>query len=97
MSFDTYVIDENAARSDMMKIGQARQKLQQARNTLKHLNEEAEGMQGQTGAAIAEKSQELMMRIDQLSRRLQASVELLNQTVSHYQSIDAWHADWFRK
>ena len=41
MSFDTYVIDENAARSDMMKIGQARQKLQQARNTLKHLNEEA--------------------------------------------------------
>ena len=54
-------------------------------------------MQGQTGAAIAEKSQELMMRIDQLSRRLQASVELLNQTVSHYQSIDAWHAGRFRR
>lgn len=89
---DTYVIDEDVARSDMAKMKQAISHLQQARQTIVRLMNEAEAMQGQTGAAIAEKAQELQVRIDRLTRQLQNSISLLNSTVIHYQQLDDAHA-----
>lgn len=97
MSMDTYVIDEAAARSDMAKISQAAQLLKQARQAVSQLLSSAEGMQGQTGSAIAEKAQELQHRIDLLTRQLQTSVALLNSTVVHYQQLDATHAARIRR
>ena len=97
MPMDTYVIDEAAARSDMAKISQAAQLLKQARQAVSQLLSSAEGMQGQTGSAIAEKTQELQHRIDLLTRQLQTSVALLNSTVVHYQQLDAAHAVRIRR
>ena len=92
MSFDTYIIDESAARSDITKMTQAISHLNQARRSVNQLLVEAQNMQGQTGMAIAEKAQELQTRIDRLTRQLQTSIELLNRTVAHYQQLDAEHA-----
>lgn len=97
MSMDTYVIDEAAARSDMAKMRQAIQHLNQARQTVTQLLTEAESMQGQTGQAIAEKAQELQYRIDRLTRQLQNSIRLLNSTVAHYQQLDDAHAARIRQ
>lgn len=89
---DTYIIDEAVARSDMAKMNQAIAHLKQARQTVTQLMNEAETMQGQTGAAIVEKAQELQHRIDRLTRQLQNSVSLLGSTVAHYQQLDDTHA-----
>lgn len=97
MSFDTYVIDEGVAQSDMAKMNQAIQLLKQARQTITQLMNSAESMQGQTGNAIVEKAQELQTRIDLLIRQLQTSVSLLNRTVVHYQQIDNAHAVRIRR
>lgn len=97
MSMDTYVIDEAVARSDMAKMEQAIAHLKQARQAIVRLMNEGEGMQGQTGTAIVEKSQELLQRIDRLSRQLQNSVSLLGSTVAHYQQIDDAHAARIRR
>ena len=94
---DTYVIDEGVARSDMAKMNQAISDLQQARQTIAQLINEAEAMQGQTGAAILEKAQELQARIDRLTRQLQTSVQLLGSAVEHYQQIDDAHAAKIRR
>jgi ElaB/YqjD/DUF883 family membrane-anchored ribosome-binding protein len=96
-NMDTYVIDEAVARSDMAKMNQAVSHLQQARQTVVRLMNEAETMQGQTGAAIVEKAQELQVRIDRLTRQLQNSVQLLGSTVAHYQHIDDAHAEKIRR
>lgn len=96
MNFDTYVIDEGVARSDMSKMSQAIQHLNQARRTVTQLMSEAQGMQGQTGMAIAEKAQELQYRIDKLTRQLQTSISLLNSAVVHYQQLDNEHASKIR-
>ena len=97
MHFDTYVIDEAVARSDMAKMNQAIQHLNQARRTVTQLLTEAQTMQGQTGQAIAEKAQELQYRIDRLTRQLQTSVSLLNRAVVHYQQLDDAHAAKIRR
>lgn len=97
MNFDTYVIDEGVARSDMTKMSQAIQHLNQARKTVTQLMAEAQTMQGQTGMAIAEKAQELQYRIDKLTRQLQTSISLLNSTVVHYQQLDDAHAAKIRR
>lgn len=89
---DTYVIDEAAARADMIKMNEAIEHLKQARRAVSQLVNEAETMQGQTGAAIVEKAQELLYRIDRLISQLQTSVALLGSTVAHYQQIDNAHA-----
>lgn len=96
-NMDTYVIDEAVARSDMAKMNQAISHLQQARQTVVRLMNEVETMQGQTGAAIVEKAQELQVRIDRLTRQLQNSVQLLGSTVAHYQQIDDAHAAKIRR
>lgn len=97
MSFDTYVIDEAAARSDMAKMNLAIGNLKLARQAVTQLLAEAETMQGQTGAAIAEKAQQLQYRIDTLTRQLLNSISLLNSTVIHYQQLDEAHAAKIRR
>lgn len=92
MYFDTYVIDESVARSDMAKMNQAIQLMKQARQSVVQLMNTAEAMQGQTGMAIVEKAQELQHRIDTLTRQLQSSISLLNSAVVHYQQLDEAHA-----
>ena len=97
LTMDTYVIDEAVARSDMAKMNQAISHLRQARQTIVRLQNEADAMQGQTGAAIMEKAQELQARIDRLIRQLQNSVQLLGSAVSHYQQLDDAHAARIRR
>lgn len=97
MSVDMYVIDEAVARSDMAKMEQAISHLKQARQSIVRLMNEGEGMRGQTGTAVVEKSQELLHRIDRLIRQLQNSVSLLGSTVVHYQQIDDAHAAKIRR
>lgn len=97
MSFDTYVIDEAAARADISKMNQAVQHLNQARRTVVQLMSEAQSMEGQTGQAIYEKAQELQYRIDRLVRQLQNSGALIQRTVSHYQQLDNEHAIRIRR
>lgn len=89
---DTYYIDEAAANSDISKIQQAIQDLQRARQSIYMLSNTAESMQGQTGQAIVEKAQELLVRVDIQIRQLNESASLLRQAVIHYQQIDAAHA-----
>lgn len=92
MNWDSYVIDENVARSDMKKMGQAVEMLNRARQALSQLISSAETMQGDTCRAIAEKSQELQKRIDYLTDHLRTSVSQLQAAVTNYQRIDAEHA-----
>ncbi len=90
--FDTYVIDEAVARSDISKMNQAIQRLKNARHAIAQLIACAESMSGQTGSAIVEKSTELQQRTDRLIRSLQTSIALLEKTIIHYQNVDDAHA-----
>lgn len=94
---DTYVIDEAVARSDMARMNQAIQHLKQAHHAVTRLRNEAENMRGETALAIVEKTQELQVRIDRLTRQLQSSVALIGSAVSHYQQLDEAHAARIRK
>lgn len=92
MEWDSYVIDENVARSDMQKMNQAVELLKNARKALSQLINSAGAMQGDTCRAIEEKSQELQKRIDDLTGHLNTSVNQLQIAVANYQRIDAEHA-----
>lgn len=82
-------IDEAVAYGDISKIRSAISYLQQSRQSINQLIGCVEPMQGQTGAAIGEKSLELRGRVDSLIANLETSAALISSTVSRYQQIDA--------
>ena len=82
-------IDEAVAYGDISKIRSAISYLQQSRQSINQLIGCVEPMQGQTGAAIGEKSMELRSRVDELIANLETSAALISATVSRYQQIDA--------
>ena len=82
-------IDEAVAYGDISKIRSAISYLQQSRQSINQLIGCVEPMQGQTGAAIGEKSMELRSRVDALIANLETSAALISATVSRYQQIDA--------
>lgn len=82
-------IDEAVAYGDISKIRSAISYLQQSRQSINQLIGCVEPMQGQTGAAIGEKSLELRSRVDALIANLETSAALISSTVSRYQQIDA--------
>ena len=82
-------IDEAVAYGDISKIRSAISYLQQSRQSINQLIGCVEPMQGQTGAAIGEKSLELRSRVDALIANLETSAALISATVSRYQQIDA--------
>ena len=92
MSYDTMIIDEDAARSDINKMNQAIELLTQARQSVVQLENSAESMQGHVGNAIAEKSQELEKRIDMLIRQLKNSISTVENTVREFQQYDSGFA-----
>lgn len=82
-------IDEAVAYGDISKIRSAISYLQQSRQSINQLIGCVEPMQGQTGAAIGEKSMGLRSRVDALIANLETSAALISATVSRYQQIDA--------
>lgn len=81
-------IDEEAANRDIQKIQQALPSLQAAQAALERVREAGSQTQGLTGAAVADKSGELIVRIQRLVQNLEDTQILLRQTVLKYQVID---------
>lgn len=81
-------IDEIAAQADKNRINQALASLENARNTVKILSETAATGQGKTSLAISEKSQELIVKIDEMISRLYETENFITSTVNYYQAID---------
>lgn len=81
-------IDEIAAQTDKNRINQALASLENARNTVKILAETATVGQGKTCLAISEKSQELIVKIDEMISRLYETENFITNTVNYYQAID---------
>lgn len=85
----TITIDEQAARSDIQKIQNALPNLQAAKSALDRLISEGSTTQGNTGTAIVEKANELNTRLAQLIQALEETKSCIQQTVVHYQRLDA--------
>lgn len=81
-------IDEGVARSDMRKLDMAMARLKESRSTIIRLQQCADGMSGQTGAAISQKAEELRIKVDRLNEKLQRSKELIAMTVREFQTTD---------
>ena len=82
-------IDEAAAHRDIMKIEQAENYLEESRVKVLQLLELAEGMTGNTAAAIRDKAEEMRAEIDSLRSNLNASKQLIRKTVIRYQLVDS--------
>lgn len=82
-------IDEAAAKRDIMKIEQAENYLEESRVKVLQMLELAEGMTGNTAAAIRDKAEEMRAEIDSLRSKLNASKQLIRSTVIRYQLVDS--------
>lgn len=82
-------IDEAAAHRDIMKIEQAENYLEESRVKVLQLLELAEGMTGNTAAAIRDKAEEMRAEIDSLRSNLNASKQLIRKTVIRSQLVDS--------
>ncbi|MCR4609911.1 MAG: hypothetical protein K5750_09500 [Eubacterium sp.] len=82
-------IDPEAAISDISKINQSIELLQQAYQALSQLCAQAESMQGKTPIAISNKARELQLRINNLNKHLNDSVGAIRSAVEEYQSMDS--------
>ena len=81
MSYNGVItISPSAARADMNKLSSAIEQLEQSRTAILQLQQCAEGMSGQTGAAI---------KIDRLNKNLVQSKQLIAKVVQDYQQRDA--------
>lgn len=89
-------IDEFAAKSDITRITQAIDYLNDSHKTVMQLIQCAEAMKGETGMAILDKAMELDNRIKSLIGNLQTSSALINRTVKRYQSDDHTLAAFIR-
>ena len=89
-------IDEAAANADIQKINSAIAKLQEAQSSMKQLKANAETMTGQTGSAIAEKSQSLSSQVDDLIDNLNRAASLIRSTINKYKEQDAGLAGQIR-
>mgnify|MGYP000038712717 FL=1 len=90
MSYNGVItISPSAARADMNKLSSAIEQLEQSRTAILQLQQCAEGMSGQTGAAIVEKAEELRIKIDRLNKNLVQSKQLIAKVVQDYQQRDA--------
>ena len=81
-------IDEVAANQDITNIGKAMQKLEESKNTIRQLQNNALQMHGRTGSAIANKCVELTNYLDQLHLRLDTSAKFIRRTVEKYKEED---------
>ncbi|MCI5700940.1 MAG: hypothetical protein MR308_11280 [Lachnospiraceae bacterium] len=81
-------IDEIAANGDIAKINQALPSLENAKNALEHLLEQGSSSKGETGAAVVEKTQELIKMLNTLINALEETKGCISKTVKHYQKLD---------
>lgn len=90
MSYNGVItISPSAARADMNKLSSAIEQLEQSRTAIVQLQQCAESMSGQTGAAVVEKAGELKIKIDRLNKNLVQSKQLIAKVVQDYQQRDA--------
>ena len=88
MSTGTVNIDYSAAESDITKIKQAIEKLQESKKSISSLNSSASSMTGKTAAAIVEQCTALDKSISELIDQLDASASAIHKTVIKYRTED---------
>ena len=81
-------IDYAAAESDINKINQAISFLNDSLGSLRVLNTTASAIQGETGSAIVEKSNQLTQEINEMIEFLNNSSSLIRTTINRYQEED---------
>ncbi len=81
-------IDYAAAESDINKINQAISFLNDSLGSLRVLNTTASAIQGETGSAIVEKSNQLTQEINIMIGFLNSSSSLIRETIDRYQRDD---------
>lgn len=81
-------IDEVAAGTDIARINAALPSLINAKRILEQLLEQGSSSQGETGAAIVEKTQELIRRLSGLIQGLEEAKNYISNTVRRYQALD---------
>ncbi len=78
------IIDPAAAEADVKCINQAIEILYSSLNSLKSVSNTASSIQGETGIAIVEKSNQMVNRINELIRQLQETTSLIDKVVNEY-------------
>lgn len=81
-------IDEQVARRDIQKINNALPALEAAKAALERLVDEGSNTKGAAGAAIVEKTMELIKKINAMIQAMQETKNCIEQTVRHYQKLD---------
>lgn len=89
MSTGRIDIVEAAASADIRNIQNAIQDLDESRRTVMQLKANAETMHGRTGAAIVNKSNSMIKRIDGMINQLNATIAVIKKTVQWYQEKDS--------
>ena len=96
MSTGTVNIDYSAAESDITKVKQAIEKLQDSQKSISSLNSSASSMTGKTAAAIVEQCTVLDKSISELIVQLNASASAIRKTVAKYRAEDMVKASEIR-
>ena len=81
-------IDEVAAMKDISKINLAIPKLVNAKTALEQILREGSNSKGDTSAAIIEKSQELIKKINRMIENLNETQRVIKKTVNYYRELD---------
>ena len=81
-------IDEVAARNDILRIESAINSLNNSKQAINNLIQQAANGQGQVTTAIIDKAAEMRNQIDEMVRRLNETSSFISRTVSHYQQLD---------
>ena len=81
-------IDEAAANSDIQKIRQAIQKLEESKQSIAKLQGAASAMRGQTGEAVVEQCVRLNKQAGELVSQLNGSIQYIRKTVEKYKEED---------
>lgn len=82
-------IDPEAAEQDVRRMQQSIELLEEMRRKLQQLRETAQTMQGQTRDALVDKSQELLLRINNTMDNMQEAIVCIRRTVRKYEEKDA--------
>lgn len=97
MGINAIIIDPDAARADITRIKRAIDKLEEAQNNIRKLQNSASDMTGQTGTAITEKCSQLTKQLKDLESNLTYTIRLIQSAVREYQEKDQQLANAFRR
>lgn len=82
-------IDEEAAERDVRRLKSAQETLRNVKSAFNQLQNQAGGSQGETAQAVAEKSSEMINKLNKAIDQMQDLVDYIRRVERKYKQIDA--------